>query len=242
MKRAFLTLTLASVLSTGQALAEDVRIEAGDGHSLAATLELVDGTAPGVVMYHQCNMDRQSWAPLAVALKEAGIHSVAPDLRGFGGSKLPGQGDAGPPFDEVSPHFLDDSRSVLAWFKSQPDVDGDHIAIIGASCGGGIGLAIALYDGDISAVTLLSPSTSTRWLNEDWPAALSQSNIPIMGIASDGDTAAFESIMTAYGATESLNSKAILFKGDLHGVPLLHMSPRLVGDIVAWVRLKLAEH
>src|SRR5262249_41493669 len=63
-----------------------VPLTAADGMVLRATYYPAGRPGPGVILFHQSNRNRKSWAPVARALAAAGIHALALDLRGFGDS------------------------------------------------------------------------------------------------------------------------------------------------------------
>ena len=60
-----------------------VDIKAPDGADLKGTYFSAGQPGPGVLLVHQCNMERHSWDGLANDLVDAGIHVLTFDLRGF---------------------------------------------------------------------------------------------------------------------------------------------------------------
>jgi len=61
-------------------------LAAPDGAKLAATYYSAGRPGPGILLCHQCNMDRKSWNGLAEKLARAGFHVLTIDYRGFGES------------------------------------------------------------------------------------------------------------------------------------------------------------
>src|SRR5262245_14847176 len=105
---------------------QDVSIKASDGVSLKATYFSPGRPGPGMLLLHQCNMDRHAWDGLAKDLADGGFHVVTLDFRGFGESggdraqreKWPGDVDA-----------------AFAYLVAQKAVDTARLAAGGASCG-----------------------------------------------------------------------------------------------------------
>src|SRR6516165_6255212 len=95
------TLSLAGGLSA-ETQKKDAVIKAADGIDLKVTYFSPGRPGPGILLLHQCNMDRHAWDGLAKDLADAGFHVVTLDYRGFGESggdraqreKWPGDVDA----------------------------------------------------------------------------------------------------------------------------------------------------
>ena len=212
--------------------AASVEIAAADGLMLEGTYWSAPGPGPGVLLLHQCNMDRWSWQPLAEALARNGIHVLAFDFRGFGESK-----GTGPDFsksgEKLWPSFLDDVDRMVAFFRTMPDVDGERFGVMGASCGGSQALLLALRDPKVKALGFLS--SSLPWIE---PGDVVQfevnRSLPILAIASEGDAETFDKTRGLFERSKDPLSKAVLYKGNLHGVPLFEHDPGLVDSIVKW--------
>ena len=76
----------ATVLSSPVLAQSDVDLKAADGVNLKATYTSPGRPGPGMLLIHQCNMDRTSWTGVTSALVKAGVHVLTLDLRGFGDS------------------------------------------------------------------------------------------------------------------------------------------------------------
>ena len=101
-------------------------ILASDGIKLKATYYSPEKPGPGMLLLHECDMDRKSWQSLATSLSRSGIHVLTFDYRGYG--ETPARGN-------LYEHLAADIDSALAKLMSQPGVDKKHIAAGGASCG-----------------------------------------------------------------------------------------------------------
>lgn len=102
----------------------------------------VAGVGPTVVLLHSGVADRKMWSPAIAELAHA-FHVVAPDLRGFGESPLPGV-------------EFGDAEDVVALL--------DHLAVpraavVGSSLGGRVALELASTHPDrVSSLVLLCPA------------------------------------------------------------------------------------
>jgi 3-oxoadipate enol-lactonase len=104
----------------------------------------VVGDGPPVLLVHAAGVDGRMWGPLTERLHDD-FTLVVPDLRGHGGTPLP---DA--PFSHV-----DDLRAVL------DELGLERAAVVGASLGGQVALALATAAPDrVSALVLLAGSLS----------------------------------------------------------------------------------
>ena len=105
--------------SLAQAAARDLDVMAEDGARLRATYWSPGRPGPGMVLLHQCNMDRRAWTELGAALAARGVHVLAIDYRGYGDTPRGNQRDS-------------DVDSALAALVARPGVDG---ARLGAGAG-----------------------------------------------------------------------------------------------------------
>lgn len=100
------------------------------------------GSGPPVVLLHAGVCDRRMWGPVLPALSHA-FRVIAPDLRGFGQSALPG----GP----VS--HAEDVADLMEHLGI------GQVAVVGSSFGGRVALEVAvLHPGRVSALALLCPA------------------------------------------------------------------------------------
>ena len=102
------------------------------------------GSGPAVLLLHAGVADRRMWHVQSAACAAAGMRAVAPDLRGFGESPLPGA-----PFSHVDDlgHLLDDLGIETA-------------SVVGASFGGYLAQELAARSPQrVSSLVLLCPAT-----------------------------------------------------------------------------------
>jgi dienelactone hydrolase len=217
-----LTLSLAFCVSA-ETQKKDVDIKAADGVSLNATYYSPGRSGPGMLLLHQCNMDRHAWDGLANDLANAGFHVVTLDFRGYGNSggdrsqrdKWPGDVDA-----------------AFAYLTAQKDVQRSLVAAGGASCGVTQASDLAVRHGEIKALMLLSGSASDA--AKRYFAA--NAGFPVFGAASEGDTGAAQGIRDAVAASKSPQSTLKIYSGTEHGVPMFAKNAELEPMIVNWLK------
>jgi dienelactone hydrolase len=230
MKR--LAFTVAATLAvTGALFAQvqkkDVDIKAADGVALKATYFSAGRTGPGMLLLHQCNMDRHAWDGLAMDLAGAGINVLTVDFRGYGNSG----GDRA-----QRDKWPGDVDYAFAYLTAQKDVDKSRLAAGGASCGVTQSSDLAARRHEIKALMLLS-GTTTDATRAYITATV---GLPVFGAASEGDTAAAKGIKEAVEASKNPKSTLKLYGGTEHGVPMFAKNAELEPMIVTWVKTQLS--
>lgn len=130
----------------------DVRVPTPMGHELAGTLTLPEGASskrrvPGVVLLSgsglqdrdETLMGHKPFLVLADALTRAGVAVLRCDDRGVGSS-------GGDGAKATLRDFADDGRAMMAFLRSQPEIDGARCGYIGHSEGGVTGPLAAQLD------------------------------------------------------------------------------------------------
>ncbi len=224
-------LLAASPARAGAAPPSPVEFAAPDGLMLQGTYWAAAGAGPAVLLLHQCNADKDSWAPLAGALAAAGVHVLAFDFRGFGGSRNEAV-DASPEESRWS-SCPDDVDRAVEFLRGMPDVDGARLGVMGASCGGSQALLLALRDPEVKAVGFLS-SSLPRLGDVDVAQFQANRTLPVLAIAAEKDKGSYERAQALFAGSADPRTKLVLYKGALHGVPLFEHDPGLVASIVAW--------
>lgn len=162
---ALLLLTPAMV---GAAPSRPVTFHTEDGVTIAATMyEAARRPAPSVILLHMLGRTREDWHAVADRLAEAGIHALAIDLRGHGGSSTgPAAPDGGPDLSRMAL----DVKAATAFLTSHPElVLPSAIGIAGGSIGANVAIIAASGDETIKSIALLSPSLDYRSLRAEAP-------------------------------------------------------------------------
>lgn len=212
-----------------------VTIRANDGVELKGSLFSAPRRGPGILLLHQCNMDRRAWDGLASDLATAGIHVLTLDFRGFGDS-----GGPRVPFAELRKTVIPekwpgDVEKAWAFLTSQRDVDKTRVAVGGASCGVTQASDLATHHPEITTMLLLSGTASEAGLNHlsDMPT------IAVFGAASEDDKAAAAGITAALHASKNRDSVLKLYPDKEHGVPMFAKNADLEPAIVSWLKNRL---
>lgn len=110
---------------------------------------------PALVFLHHFGGSGRTWTPVLDTLANDGRRLLAPDLRGFGGSDAPGEGDEHYGVGRMA----DDVQELLDRLEIGPCV------VVGHSMGAKVALALAGRGGaramDIVSLVLLAPSPPT---------------------------------------------------------------------------------
>lgn len=231
------TLATAATLSvalgwTADVQKKDVDIKAADGTNLKATYFSSGAPGPGMILLHQCNMDRHAWDGLAQDLAGAGFHVLTLDFRGFGESG--GKTSDATERRSMQQKWPGDVDTAFTFLTSQKGVDKTRLAAGGASCGVTQSSDLAARHHEIKALMLLSGQAT-----EATRAYLSSSELPVFGAASEGDTNAAKGIQEAVGASKNPHSTLKIYNGTEHGVPMFAKNAELEPMIVAWLKAQV---
>lgn len=144
---------------------EDVHID-GPAGRLAGHWADAGGTAPAVLLVHGYASKGADLLPVAPALREAGWHTLALDLRGHGGSDSDGQ-------RPTPPSLADDVHAAIDWLHSRDDVT--SVVLLGHSMGGSTAILAASTRDDLAAVvTVAAVADPTLSRIGVWPGWLSR--------------------------------------------------------------------
>ncbi len=241
MKRLTLAAAVMSMLLPGWAAdvqKRDVDIKAPDGLSLKGTYFSSNRPGPGIILLHQCNMDRHAWDGLAKDLAEAGFHVFTFDFRGFGDTGGAVPTDPAQRRSVMQEKWPGDVDAAYAFLLSQKGVDASEIAAGGASCGVTQASDLATRHHDVKALMLLSGSASDA--ARTYIAAMP--SLAVFGAASEGDTNAAKGIKEAVGASKNAKSTLKIYAGTEHGVPMFAKNAELEPMIVKWLQAQLGGH
>lgn len=206
-----------------------ISVRADDGTTLTGSYYAAAAPGPVVLLIHQCNMDRRAWAPLATRLVAAGVHVVAPDLRGFGDNKIAGQSRA------PSEKWAGDLDLWFDEMQKLPNVDGSRMAAGGASCGVVESTLLATRRRTIRALLEISGRT-----NLDGLEYLRSGGAPaIFGVGAEQDDP--DGIRDLLAASRHPRSTMKIYPGAEHGAPLLAAHPEISPIIVRWLTEVLAQ-
>jgi pimeloyl-ACP methyl ester carboxylesterase len=220
-------------------------VPASDGLILKGALTYPPGatgrTYPLAVLAHQYPATRDSYAPLTADLLAAGVATLAFDERGHGDSIVSPRGPVvvdtpeGVTMEAFGAAFVssaaklgfhrieNDVVRVASWGVSQNFIDGDHIALVGASVGGsGVLLAAASLPG-VRAVATLGAAGALAF-GPDGPARIRSAiegatGIRFFLVSSQGDP--FEGAASAEAWSRGLgHARARIVPGSGHAMAI----------------------
>jgi dienelactone hydrolase len=233
--KALSLVTMSAILCSLGLAAEtqkkDLDLKAEDGTTLKASYFSPGRPGPGILLLHQCNMDRHAWDGLAQDLANAGFHVLTLDFRGFGDSG----GDHANRTAERE-KWPSDVDTAYAYLMGQKGVQKTQVAAGGASCGVGQASDLATRHHEIKALVLLSGGASAA-AKAYFSATPS---VAVFGAASEGDTNAAKGIKEAVEASKSPQSHLKLYPGTEHGVPMFAKNAELEPMIVKWLKGEVA--
>ena len=215
---AMLAVLAADTDCLAQPAARDLDVIAEDGAKLRATYWSPGRPGPGMLLLHQCNMDRRAWSELGAALASRGVHVLAMDYRGYGDSPRGNQRDS-------------DVDSALAVLASRPGVDGARLAAGGASCGVRNSVMLARRSGRIRALMLLSgptPDEGIAWLR-------AHPDLAILGAATAEEDLAVRSLRSVVATSKHPATTMRVLRDAGHGVPMFAADSALMPAVADWV-------
>ncbi|HHJ19110.1 MAG TPA: alpha/beta fold hydrolase [Gammaproteobacteria bacterium] len=206
--------------------ASRVTIAASDGLTLVGTLQpgKGEGAHPAVLLLPVFGRHRDTWQAFAGRLADAGLTSLALDLRG--------QGDTGGAQDWQQ--ASDDVLKAWAFLMNQEGVDKTRTAIVGASIGANLALKAAAAEPRVNTVVLLSAGLDYFNVTTD-DAIVRYGRRPALIVASEEDTFAANSSRELARLAGSPVSRLLLLNGAGHGTAMLARNTNLSGQIIDWL-------
>lgn len=209
--------------------AHDVDIIASDGVVLKGSYFSPGGFGPGILLLHQCNMDRHAWDTLTPDLVRAGFHVVTFDQRGFGETV----GKGGSADAQQTPG---DADAAYAYLLSKQNVDTRRIAAGGASCGVTYSSALASRHPEIKALVLQS-----GWVDDKSRAYITATpSLAVFGAAAERSSSDAADIRQAIAASRHPQSTSKIVDGRAHGVEMFDTDADLKSSIVKWLVAQFA--
>jgi alpha/beta superfamily hydrolase len=209
---AILALHIACV---AQKTGVDLDIAASDGAKLKATYYSAGKPGPGMLLLHQCNMNRKAWNNLAEALAQRGVHVLTFDYRGYGETSGPGSRDK----------LSTDIDTALATLKSKGGVDKTRLAAGGASCSVENAVQLARRSEEIKALLLLTgPVTASG-------REFFQSHISFPVYWADSPEMGYKAVIKSTNSATTTRDVA----QDWHGVVMFDRDASILITMADWV-------
>jgi dienelactone hydrolase len=225
------------ITPTAFASSTDVDLTADDGTRLKATYTSPGQPGPGMLLIHQCNMDRSSWAGITEQLTAAGVHVLSMDLRGFGDSQGEGMGGTGG-FQSFMQNSTADVDMAYQYLLEQSGVDGARTAIGGASCGAMLTAGLASRQSGVKALMLLSGPPSDAAIAN----IAASPGLAVFAAAASEDTitpGVADRLQAAVDGSAHPSSVAKIYAGGEHGLPMFGKNADLEPALIAWLTQEL---
>lgn len=232
------TLSLAvAILGVASAAAaqpapEAVTLKAPDGLTLKGTYFSPGKPGPALLLLHQCNQDRASWAGFAAKAAARGYHVMTFDYRGYGESE-------GARIDTLSNEergrvttqlWPGDVDAAFAHLMSRPGVDRARVGAAGASCGGGQSVFLASRHPQVRALVLLSGGTG----RDPREYVARAAGLPVLGVASVDDGPAVPQMRAVTGGSPHPATKFVEYQRAGHGTDMFRVEPGLEPMMLDW--------
>jgi len=214
------------------AIFETIHFRTEDNFNIAASLgnpNTVESRIPAVIFIHQGGSAKQEWRSVAKQAFRQGWATFAYDIRGHGESS--GQWKNAW-YDDPNNAPLD-LVAAIDYLKKLPNIDGDRIAVVGASVGGNLAcVASALYE--VKTAVAISHKTSAIYNLAGRDELEFRS---IYHLSSTGDQGG----QRARWATELFEEtseprKLEITRGSGHGVSIFNSDRTIPDRILEWLR------
>ncbi len=204
-----------------------------DRIAIAATLRVGRSGSTPIVLVHQLASDRSEWEPLVAKLTEAGLTTLAIDLRGHGRS-VGGDGATYRAFrDSDWRDTQKDVRAAINFLVRRATVQAEHVVLIGSSIGGTACLAAAAEDPRVSGIVVLSPGRAYHGFDAIVPAShLGERELLVLHSSEElpsHETAEVLDRIVAHSTVRAV-------PGSAHGVAMLAEDPTQLDAVVEFVR------
>jgi len=227
--------------------AQQVKFKArtDDDFLLAADYYTGGKRSGGVIVLHNCKSDRSRYSVIANGLFQQGLHTLALDLRGYGGSVSPAFSR-----DIIKQNATDivgyqsemallttywqaDLMAAYQFLRSKVDKN-QGIAIVTSGCSSAYGVALAekiLLNSIVMITPKMTYADKERYKN--------LIDIPSYFITSSHHADSYKTAQELFSWNGSKNSKMQIFKGDRYDYHLITREKSLINDIAQWVDLNV---
>lgn len=241
MKR-FTTLVILLMTFSFPVHAEIVDISGTNQFAIKGDYLAGGKSGAGVLLLHQCNRDRQMYAPVTAQMQEKGLHTLTIDFRTYGGSQSGEYTEANLEAIEVEQDRREFWRTMVreTWggdvlaaydfLRARMGTD-RPIGVIGASCGGAQAVQLASKRA-VATLSLFSSATggSTSETYQALPPT------PTLFITSEAER---PRIQPFFDMATHPGNLLLEYKGEGHGEPLMERDPSLAGTIANWFDVQL---
>ena len=206
-----------------------------DGVLITGNWQIPKGAKSCALLLHMMPSTRESFAPLSEKLFEAGIATLAIDLRGHGESLA--MKDMELNYKEFSDEQHQTSRldvDAALNFIKEKGFNEDKIVMVGASIGANLTLDAMSRYSRIARGVLLSPGLDYRGVKTEAAARALEQGQKVWTVAAVEDAYSAQT-SEALAKIKSENISVKIFSGADHGTNLFKSQSGLVSDIVKFL-------
>ncbi len=222
----------------------EVTFDTSDGITIVGTWVggIGEGPLPACLLAHMLGKDRSTYADFQRLLAEAGISSLAIDMRGHGDSTGEGSVSYTGFSEEQWAAAVNDFKAGLEYLRSRDDVDPAKLCIVGASIGANLAViaaadeVVAGENDPPACLVLLSPGVSYHGIRPS-PRGHDLGVMPVFIASAEADTQSFRGAQSLSQAARGGELHA--FEGGAHGTDLFTAYPEFPGELVDWIKGRL---
>jgi dienelactone hydrolase len=232
---AFLLTAALAHADTKPVTTTPITVTAPDGVALQATYFSPGRPGPGILLLHQCNRDRASWAPFATEAAARGYHVLTLDYRGYGesgGDRFEDYQRQQPIMQEKWPGDID---AAFSWLLAQNGVDRDRIGAAGASCGVNQSILLARRHPEVKTLVLLSGGSTP----EGREYLRHTPGLSLFAAASHDDGDVVGRMKWLLGWSQNEQNRFEVFKAAGHGTEMFAVEAGLPPAILEWFDARL---
>jgi len=217
--------------------AQSIYFQTADGVRQIGDVYLPEGKtkAPVAILLHMLSKDKSTYTTMIRPLLDKGFAVINLDLRGHGQSTSRADGtrlNFSSFSDAEWAKLPGDIAAVVKGMQGIQGLDGNRIAIVGASIGANTAALEGAADKRVKAAVLLSPGLDYKGLKPE--AAVRQFGRPMLIVAGSDDQYSADSSKQLARAT-GRSGRIILLERAGHGTDMFVSHPQLVGQVVNWL-------
>ena len=218
----------------------DISFKTNDGWTLRGNMFIPDGLGnkkvPAVILVHGQNHDAQAWYYLAREIAKSGLAVMYFDRRGNGRSVY----EKGPPPAGFGAGNPLDVKAAIRFMTDQTAVDGNRLALIGATALATAIVEASMNDPRIKTIVGLSLYGASDAVKQ----YIAKSDVPLFLIASSNDVNAdggslADASRELHRLSKSKETELIMYDDGGRGSNIQQIKPELNGMIVRGLNEKL---
>jgi dienelactone hydrolase len=223
--------------------AQQVKFKAGvnDEFLLEADYYSGEKKAGGVIVLHDCKSERSRYSAMANSFFQQGLHTLALDLRGYGGSVSPEFSQERIKQDATDIVSYQSGMALLTTYWQDDLIAAYHflqkkvtskqgIAIVSSGCSSAYAIALA-ENILLKAIVMITPQVTYA----DKERYKNLIDIPSYFITSYHHADSYEASQELFAWSGSKKSKMQIFKGSRYDYQLISREKSLTNDIAHWL-------